>query len=85
MGLSTRNARGEPAPRRFQIVRSMPRRHHVLKSLPGGIPVSMLARDTNPALACCAVPRAILLGMDIEQRREINGAVFEIVGMHIDH
>jgi hypothetical protein len=62
----------------------MPRRQHILKSLASGVPVPVLAGDTDPTLACCAA-RAILVGMDIEPRREINGAVFEIVGMHIDH
>jgi hypothetical protein len=39
----------------------------------------------EPSIGVLCGARAILLGMDIEQRREINGAVFEIVGMHIDH
>ncbi len=46
--------------------RSMPRGHHVIKSIPGGILVAVLARDANPALACRAVPGAIVLGVDIE-------------------
>ena len=53
------------------------------KSIPGGILVAVLARDANPALACRAVPGAIVLGVDICQ--EIAGASFKIVGMHIDH
>jgi len=35
----------------------MPRGHYVLKGVQGGIPIPVLARDTNPALACRAVSR----------------------------
>src|ERR1035437_4340888 len=53
----------------------MPRGHYVLKSLPCGILVPVLAGDIEPALACCTVPGAVLLGVDIEQGRKITGAV----------
>ena len=43
----------------------MPRGHHVLKSVGGGILVPVVAGDADPALECCTAPRAIVLGVDI--------------------
>src|SRR2546429_113553 len=55
------------------IAPSMPSGHHVLKSIPSGVPIPVLARNEDPALACSTLPRAIVLGVDIEQCRKIAG------------
>jgi hypothetical protein len=63
----------------------MPGGYHVLKECQGGILVPVLARNPKPALPGFAVAGAVVVGMDIEQRRKLDSTGFEIVGMNVDH
>ena len=48
--------------------RSMPRRHHILKSLASGVPVPVLAGDADPTLACCVAPISEIVGIHIDHQ-----------------
>src|ERR1700687_2771830 len=70
-----------PAPR----CSSMPRLHHVLENIPGGIPAAMFAGDADPRLARrTTFIGSVLVRMDIE-KRDLAKAVFQLVGVHVDH
>jgi hypothetical protein len=63
----------------------MPRGHEVFESVPRGISVTMLARDTDPSFArYAAAIGAIIFRMDVEERG-LTEAVLQIVGMNVDH
>jgi hypothetical protein len=60
---------------------SVARGHHILQRIPGSGPASVLAGNPNPALLCRAKSGTVMIGMNIEERRKIAGAILEVVGI----
>jgi hypothetical protein len=64
---------------------SMPHGDHVLKRVPSGILIPVLARDADPCFARCAASiRPVLVRMNVETRN-LAMVVLQRVRVYVDH